>query len=219
MKKTAKKNNRKYEFTGAKKKFGSYVVRRIRRISDGMRGGWIESESNLSHDGPCFVYDEAVVYGKAEVTGAAVVADQAIVGNQARICERAYVSDTARVDGFAVVRGFGCVVGGAEVCGHAVVSGESRVFGAAFIAGEAKIKGSSCVGEGFVTNDSVIKSPKDFVYLAVGRTRITFTPQNIAIDMMSETHKTWLKMGRSKVDNLAFDGAFDLIRSLLKLYK
>lgn len=59
--------NKKYEFTGETKKFSGRTLKRIKRISDGVIGGWIESEENLSHEGWCFIYDEAVVYGEAEV--------------------------------------------------------------------------------------------------------------------------------------------------------
>ena len=73
--------NRKYEFTGREKTLndnGKEVVvkqiRAIRRIplydvEEGDVGGWIESEENLSHDGDCWVKDDAVVYGNALVSG------------------------------------------------------------------------------------------------------------------------------------------------------
>ena len=42
-------------------------------MKKGNLGGWIESEDNLSHDGNCWVFDEAGVYGAAEIGGNAVV--------------------------------------------------------------------------------------------------------------------------------------------------
>ena len=38
---------------------------RVQRLSDGLIGGYIESEKNLSHKGCCFVFDDAEVYGDA----------------------------------------------------------------------------------------------------------------------------------------------------------
>ena len=40
---------------------------RVKRLSDGLIGGYIESEKNLSHEGSCFVYDDAKVHGNARV--------------------------------------------------------------------------------------------------------------------------------------------------------
>lgn len=42
-------------------------VYRIRRLSDGLLGGYIEHEDNLSQDGSCFVHKAAVVYGDVKI--------------------------------------------------------------------------------------------------------------------------------------------------------
>ena len=66
--------NKKYVFTKeCKKLLNGTVVHRIKALRDfghvkkGNLGGWIESEDNLSHDGNCWVFDEAGVYGNARV--------------------------------------------------------------------------------------------------------------------------------------------------------
>ena len=59
---------KKYTFTGEQKtEFGVVVLRRIKRVSDGQLGGWIEKESNLSQLGDAWVADNAQVTGNAEV--------------------------------------------------------------------------------------------------------------------------------------------------------
>jgi hypothetical protein len=58
---------KKYEFTGKSMEFEGMTLRRIRRLSDGVVGGWIQSEDNLSHEGGCFVYHNAKVYHFAKV--------------------------------------------------------------------------------------------------------------------------------------------------------
>lgn len=59
---------KKYEFTGETKTLRcGTVVRRIKRLSDGLIGGWIEKEANLSHNGNSFVYGNSWVYGNAWV--------------------------------------------------------------------------------------------------------------------------------------------------------
>ena len=71
--------NKKYEFTGVTKEIWAGTLHQIRTIRDfgnieaGDIGGWIEKEENLSHDGDCWVFGNAVVYGNAEVCGNAEV--------------------------------------------------------------------------------------------------------------------------------------------------
>jgi len=43
----------KYEFTGETMNYECHTLHRIRWISDGEIGGWIEKEENLSQDGNC----------------------------------------------------------------------------------------------------------------------------------------------------------------------
>ncbi|KAB6698721.1 polymer-forming cytoskeletal protein [Phocaeicola vulgatus] len=126
--------NKKYEFTGETKKFSGRTLKRIKRISDGVIGGWIESEENLSHEGWCFIYDEAIVYGEAEVYG------------EARVCGEAEVYDEARVYGEAIVCGKAIVYGEARVYGEAEVYGEARVCGKAEVCGKARVCGKAKVG-------------------------------------------------------------------------
>ena len=65
---------KKYEITDEEKQIGKATVHRIiavRNFGDvkkGDLGGFIESESNLSHEGKCWVYDDSAVYEFAEVT-------------------------------------------------------------------------------------------------------------------------------------------------------
>lgn len=65
--------NKKYEFTGVTKETWAGILHQIRAIRDfgnvkaGDIGGWIEKEENLSHDGDCWVYENAEVFGDAEV--------------------------------------------------------------------------------------------------------------------------------------------------------
>jgi hypothetical protein len=42
-------------------------------VSRGDLGGYIEKESNLSHEGECWVFDSAQVFGNAHVSGDARV--------------------------------------------------------------------------------------------------------------------------------------------------
>ncbi|WP_066753412.1 hypothetical protein, partial [Proteus myxofaciens] len=73
------------------------------------QGGWIEKKENLSQEGDCFIYDDAMVFGYAQIQGNAIVAEDAIVyGN-------AIITDSAKV------------YGKAQVYGHAYIDGESII--------------------------------------------------------------------------------------------
>ena len=80
--------DKKYEFTGETKEFKRRILHRIKRIKDGLIGGWIESEENLSHKDSCFVYDEGMVLGNGRVYGNGRVFDKGKVYNNAKICDK-----------------------------------------------------------------------------------------------------------------------------------
>ena len=82
----------KYEFTGQSKTVNGVTVRQIKRISDGLVGGWIESEKNLDQNGDCFIYDNAVVYGEALVFGNARVSGYALVYGEALVFGNAVIT-------------------------------------------------------------------------------------------------------------------------------
>ena len=107
--------NKKYEFTGEEKEAFGLKLKRIRRTSDGLIGGWIEKEENLSQSGLCFVYNNARVFGNAKVFG------------NAEIYGNAKIYDNAEVFGNARVCGGAKVFGNAEVCDNAKVSQDIRL--------------------------------------------------------------------------------------------
>lgn len=70
-------------------------------IKSGQLGGWVQSESNLSHDGDAWVYGDACVYENARIyENAWVYGDSRVYGN-------ACVYGNARV--FENSRVYGCV--------------------------------------------------------------------------------------------------------------
>lgn len=148
----------KYEFTGETIKgyWCSTILHRIRRLSDGKIGGWIESEENLSQDGNCWVDDEAKVYyrgkvlGNAQVYGNAEIQEGTIKDN-ARMYDNARmhfhsacIKDNAQVYGNAWIMGEVCdnaqVYDNAGIYGDNVV-GMPKVFGDAKIYGNARLDG------------------------------------------------------------------------------
>ncbi len=78
-----------------------YRIKALRDFGDvkaGDLGGFVESENNLSQDGNCWIYDEAVVY------------------------------DTARILDSACIFGYACIYGSASISGTAEIYGYARIF-------------------------------------------------------------------------------------------
>lgn len=78
---------KKYRLTEETREHNGRTLHRIQALRDfgnvqkGDLGGWIEKEKNLSHDGNCWVSDNAKVYGFAKVSGSAEVCGDAIILN------------------------------------------------------------------------------------------------------------------------------------------
>lgn len=79
----------KYKLTDETREWARRILHRIEAVTDfgnvkaGDKGGWIEKEENLAHDGDCWVY------GNARVCGDASVSDNAHVYGDARVCDKA----------------------------------------------------------------------------------------------------------------------------------
>ena len=98
--------NKKYEFTGETKVHNGKILKRIRRISDGLVGGWIEKEDNLSHLGTSFVYENGKVYDEAYVSGDGMVTENGEVYNYAVVCKLGSVSGNAKAHGDCTITGW-----------------------------------------------------------------------------------------------------------------
>ena len=88
---------RKYKLTDECMQYEGHKLYRIQslrsfsNVKEGELGGYIESEDNLSHDGMCWVYDEAKVFGNAKVYNNACVYFYAEVFGNAKVCGDAKV--------------------------------------------------------------------------------------------------------------------------------
>jgi carbonic anhydrase/acetyltransferase-like protein (isoleucine patch superfamily) len=122
-------SEKKYELTEETKVVGDVTLHRIRALRDfgnvkaGDLGGWIEKEENLSHEGECWVFDDAMVFQSATVSG------DAHIRNESMVCGHAAVSENAIVFDVAVIGGHASVCGSAIVIGHGVVGGYQEFDG------------------------------------------------------------------------------------------
>ena len=142
---------KKYKLTEESIIFFGKTLYRIEALKDfgdvkkGDKGGYVESENNLSQKGNCWIYnnakvydnakvrDDAKVFGDAEVFGNAYIEFSAQVYGKAKVRDRAYIWGNARVFGNAKVYDRAEVRGDAKVYGKAHVDGSAEVFGNAVV--------------------------------------------------------------------------------------
>lgn len=152
---------KKYEFTEEtlthRREDGSEVIlHRIRALRDldppmmdgsahaGDLGGFLEKEENLSHDGECWVDEQARVL------------------DDARVEEDAYVCDHAQVSGRAVISGKGVVSDGACVKGQVTLT-EGSVEGSSVLYGYITISADVTLRDVSLSTPVVVEStdPED----------------------------------------------------------
>lgn len=160
-------------------------------IRKGDLGGWVNGEHNLSHEGDCWVADEALVTdsacvkdnaficNKVEVMDNAVVSGNAYVSHDVVIADNAFVSDHTYVFGHVYVLDDAKIIDHAQVSEEAVISGDSiiqdyaRVYGSARISWHSTVKDHACVLEhAYILSSTVggYASVGGHVHLAYGVT-------------------------------------------------
>lgn len=112
---------KKYKLTDETKRLYDRTLHRIVALCDfgnvkkGDKGGFIEKEKNLSHEGLCWIYDNAIVCDNAKVCNNAKVCDNARVCNNAKVYGNCWIYDNAKV------------CGNARVYGNAIVCGDTKI--------------------------------------------------------------------------------------------
>lgn len=64
------------------------AIRDFGNVKKGDRGGYIEIEQNLSHEGDCWIYNDAKVYGQAKVFEYARIGEKLKYLNMLRFMEK-----------------------------------------------------------------------------------------------------------------------------------
>ena len=157
----------KYKLTDETINLNGVTLYRIEALKDfgeikkGDKGGFIESENNLAHEGNAWVSDNARVYGdacvfdNAQVYGNAFVSGYAQVYGNAFVYGNAWASDNARLCGYAWVSDNARVYGDANVCDDSSVFGNALVYDNARVYGDALVRGYACVcGDAEISNKS-----------------------------------------------------------------
>ena len=115
---------KKYELVDVNDPNGHFRIRALRSFGNvkvGDLGGFVQSEDNLSHEGNCWIYDDARVYENA------IVYENAQVYRNARVYGNAIVYENAQVYGTTLVYENAQVYGDAQVYGAAILSEKHHV--------------------------------------------------------------------------------------------
>ena len=112
-----------------------------RDLQKGEKGGYVESEANLSQEGSCWLFDDACAYEDARVEGEACLYDQATLRGKAKLLENAILRDHAVAEGEAIIRGWSSLQQQASVTGHAVLEGKVQLEDFVHVGGNAYLKG------------------------------------------------------------------------------
>ena len=148
-----------------------YRIKALKDFGDvkvGDIGGFIEKEENLSHEGPCWIYGDAMVYHNAKVKDNAIVRDYAHVYNDAevlqnaiveghtRVFDQCFVFGNARIKDNANVFGHGRVNGFAIIQDNATVFDNARVYGESIVKDYAMVSGHMMVAQGTISNSVIL---------------------------------------------------------------
>ena len=150
----SKESDKKYILTDQSIEYHGRTLYRIKRVNDGEIGGFVEGYGNLSHEGSCFISDDAKVYGGASVSG------NAVLGNQAEVYGSAHVSGYAAVLGNASISGEAGIMEDAYIHKDAVITGSTQVNGRVEICGDTFVNGVCLIEDG-VFIDGNIDIPGD----------------------------------------------------------
>ena len=158
--------NKKYELTEETIVHNGKTLYRIKALKDfgyvkkGDFGGFVQGEHNLSHDGNCWIYDNAIVCNNARASGNAIVSgnveicDNAIVCNNAIVRDNAIVCNRVLVCNNAVVRGNAIVRDNARVSDNDIVGDNTEVYDDAIVRDNAEIRDDAVVGGNVEVRDN-----------------------------------------------------------------
>lgn len=164
----------KYKLTEEYIVYNGRKLYRIQALKDmldihvlkGDLGGFVESENNLSQEGDCWIFHDAMVCGNAIVFENACIFHDAEVFDNAKVFSRSTISDNAKIFGFAQINKSSSVSGHAKVYDEAIITDFSKVCSDAEVFGNAKIfhshieVGSKVFGNATLRNRSYIRESK-----------------------------------------------------------
>ena len=154
---------KKYRLTDETIDFNGVTLHRIEAMKDfsivkkGDKGGFVQSERNLSHHGNCWIFEDAKAYGNS------FVKEDAVISNIAQICDCAIAAGSSRILNGAFVHQKALIFDHAIICHNASVGGNAAVVGEAKVTDFSKVEGCSVVNGYAEISGAIIRSCSDYM--------------------------------------------------------
>lgn len=132
--------NNKIEYKG-KTLYRIKALRDFGYVFEGEVGGYVQSEDNLSHNGDCWVFDNAKVFNSARIH------DDARIFENAKVYDDAEVFGSAKIYGNAKIYDEAGIFDNATVFENARVCNNARIKYNAIVCGNAKIERDTIIGQ------------------------------------------------------------------------
>ncbi len=136
-------DNTKIEF--GIKLFQIKAIKSFDDVQKGDFGGWIEKESNLSHEGNCWVFGNGRVYDNGQVYGNGLVFDNGLVYDNGQVFDNGLVYGNGQVFDNGLVYDNGQVYDNGRVCGDGLVYGNGQVYDNGRVCGDGQVYGNGQV--------------------------------------------------------------------------
>ena len=194
---------KKYKLTDEIIDFEGRKLHRIEALKDfsdvkkGDKGGFVESEDNLSQDGDCWIHDDAMVYSNAKIFGNTIIYGDARVFGNARVYGNARVFDNAKIFGNTVVYNKTKIFGSAKIFDNVMVYDNAEIYDNAVICNNtmicdnAKVYGKAIVhGDSEICDDTIICGKANIFNADInGNAKVASTSDYIVF-------KNWWSSGR-----------------------
>ena len=155
----------KYKLTDETIEFNGVKLYRIEALKDfslvkkGDKGGFVQSERNLSHNGNCWIFHDAKALGNS------LVEANAVLSCNAQICDDAIASGYSFITNDSIVCGRAVIYNKAKISHNAFIGGYAGVYGNSYITGFSKVVGHSNVtGNAEICNALIEKSSDYMVF-------------------------------------------------------
>lgn len=155
----------KYTLTSAKKDhflLELYQIKALKNFtrSDGVKvkvgdlGGFVQSETNLSQDGTCWIDDTSIVRGTAKVGEGALILNSSLIKDNAVILGNVTVKNSTISDEAMILDG--CQISNSHIYDSPNITGRVQIANST-IYGEAKISGEVRIGDSKISDEAIIK--------------------------------------------------------------
>lgn len=142
------------------------------KIPKGSMGGYVQSEKNLSQEGTCWIYDQAVCCEEAVVEQEAGLYDGTMARGSALVTGDAVMYDRAVADGNCCIRS-GEIKEDVRVSGYAMITKHPETGFSPLICERSKVYGTVCGNfmiRGMVLPGQEFSNPtKDYFFFDNGR--------------------------------------------------